>query len=214
VYGPDAICGPDYATHPLLPGETPRKGCYAGGTDHGEPTNPSNLQRGYITRTVVRRALLVREQFARITTATPSGRATFAAHMVQWITANTDPADPFFRVHDSGDFFSPSYIDAWVQVIAATPSIRYWAPTRSWHIARDKGGRWAASFAALNLLPNTAIRPSALQRGDDAPALPGWAAGSGVKAEGWNCPASTTNNECQSCRACWSPETAIYYHWH
>jgi hypothetical protein len=214
VYGDDAICGPDYAAHPLAPGEKPRKGCYAGGTDHGDPLNPSNTARGYISRTAVRRALLVREQYSRITTSTPAGRALFAAHMIQWIAENTDPADPYFRLHDSGDLFSPAYIDAWTAVIVALPQIQFWAPTRSWHIAQSKGGRWASSFAALNALPNATIRPSALHTNTDAPSLDGWAAGSGVKATDWNCPASTTNNECRHCRACWSPDTAIYYHLH
>jgi len=198
VYGEGAICS----------------ACYAGGADHGNTANANNKTRGYISRTAVRRALLVREHFTRILCTTPAGRVTFADHMAAWIARNTDPADPYFRIHDSGDFWGPSYIDAWASIIARCPTITFWAPTRSWHIALSKGGRWADSFAALNALPNATIRPSALFIGDDAPQIDGFAAGSGVKTTDWNCPASTTHNECRSCRACWDTETAIYYHAH
>jgi hypothetical protein len=194
VYGEGAICS----------------SCYAGGSD-----DPSNRRtRGYITRVHVRRAVLVREQFCRILCATAAGRAQFAEYLAGWIAANVRPADPFFRIHDSGDFYAPAYVDAWSAVAESLPAVRFWAPTRSWHIAQSKGGRWAESFARLNALPNVAIHPSALHIGEDAPVVAGFAAGSGVKATGWNCPASQQGNACGDCRQCWEPTAEVYYHLH
>ena len=37
-----------------------------------------------------------------------------------------------FRIHVSGDFFSPAYAEAWFEIIAAFPQTRFWAYTRSW----------------------------------------------------------------------------------
>jgi hypothetical protein len=212
---PGAVYGDDAVGHGAI-----CSSCYAGGADHGNIEDPNNRYRGYIARSEVHRALLVREQFARVTTATARGRSFFVTHMTQWIAANTDPADPYFRLHDSGDLFSPAYVDAWTAIIAALPWVSFWAPTRSWHIADDirarggSGNRWDTAFASLNALPNATIRPSALHVNTDAPSLPGWAAGSGVKVVGWNCPAPLQGNACQACRACWAPAQAIYYHLH
>lgn len=50
-----------------------------------------------------------------------------------------------FRIHVSGDFFSPAYAEAWNIVCAAFPSRLFWAYTRS----QDD-----ASLAALAAIPN------------------------------------------------------------
>lgn len=36
------------------------------------------------------------------------------------------------RIHESGDFFSQDYLDAWVAIIRAFPSISFWAYTKSY----------------------------------------------------------------------------------
>ena len=38
------------------------------------------------------------------------------------------------RVHDSGDFFSPSYVEAWEMAARLRPDVTFWAYTRSWQI--------------------------------------------------------------------------------
>lgn len=56
------------------------------------------------------------------------------------------------RIHDSGDFFSPAYVRAWVEVALARPDVKFWAYTRSWRIP--------AISTALNYLaklPNVAL---------------------------------------------------------
>lgn len=36
----------------------------------------------------------------------------------------------FVRIHDAGDFFSPAYAQAWLQIAAATPDVRFYAYTK------------------------------------------------------------------------------------
>jgi len=38
------------------------------------------------------------------------------------------------RIHVSGDFWSPAYIDAWRQICIAFPQTKFWTYTRSWII--------------------------------------------------------------------------------
>jgi len=37
-----------------------------------------------------------------------------------------------FRIHESGDFFSQDYLDAWVSIIRAFPQVKFWAYTKSY----------------------------------------------------------------------------------
>jgi hypothetical protein len=126
--------------------------------------------------------------------------------------------DPrYFRIHDSGDFFSKDYIKGWAEICRNLPHIRFWAPTRVWMLQRD------ALVAAMQTAPNLAIRPSALRFDDPAPSVPGLAGGSGAHAlpkkqartpfdplnKGvavWDCPAYTLNGH--ECRGSLDPERA------
>lgn len=36
------------------------------------------------------------------------------------------------RIHSSGDFFEKAYIEFWRRIVEKTPTVRYWAYTRSW----------------------------------------------------------------------------------
>lgn len=38
------------------------------------------------------------------------------------------------RIHPSGDFYSLEYIDKWIAIAKANPTIKFWAYTRSWRI--------------------------------------------------------------------------------
>ena len=77
---------------------------------------------------------------------------------------NTD----LFRVHDSGDLFSPKYIEAWIKICQNFPSIRFWFPTREW--ARDSQ---LPSLKKLASLKNVCLKPSALYVDEPAPQIDG-----------------------------------------
>jgi hypothetical protein len=107
---------------------------------------------------------------------------------------NTD----LFRVHDSGDLFSPRYIAAWIRICEQFPTIRFWFPTREWK--RDSQLPHLQKLASLK---NVNIKPSAIYVDEPAPQVDGLDAGtsvytSKVKAEQdghFVCPATYVKGE-------------------
>lgn len=83
-------------------------------------------------------------------------------------------ANKFFRIHDSGDFFSEGYLVGWFDVIREFPNINFWAPTRMW--ARPEFNDWIS--AAGGIPDNLALRPSSLHFNKRPPDVDGYAAGS------------------------------------
>jgi hypothetical protein len=83
----------------------------------------------------------------------------------------------FFRIHDSGDFFSPKYLKQWKQIADRLPDITFWAPSRiwatSWGIDLVNEINAPHARSANNLI----IRPSAYEVNAAGPENlgPGWA---------------------------------------
>ena len=81
--------------------------------------------------------------------------------------AITDTGSTYFRPHDSGDLWSVEYANAWYKVRQGTPHVRYWFPTRSYHLL------WIDAIRRLASLPNVVVRPSALEWNAPAPSVRG-----------------------------------------
>lgn len=132
----------------------------------------------------------------------------------------------FFRIHDSGDFFSGAYLRAWKMIAnrflpgnpeGRTPIV-FWAPTRIW--ATPWGDK---AVSEINVpAGNLVIRPSVYHINMPAPPrTPGCAAGSTVTAAGqieanqeqgafeWNCPAYNSANAKHSCSASVAPDKTV-----
>ncbi len=115
------------------------------------------------------------------------------------------------RWHDSGDLQSVEHLTKICAVAALTPKIRHWLPTRELAMVlqyQKQGGIVPA---------NLVIRVSATMV--DGAATRAWPTTSGVhnveKAKGRVCPAPKQDNNCGSCRACWSPKVShVSYHLH
>lgn len=132
----------------------------------------------------------------------------------------------FFRIHDSGDFFSLKYLEAWKELARANPDITFWAPTRI----------WAHGSMPIGIRPkNLIIRPSAYMvdwpaAGGELPVIEnaaGWslvysdAAKSAMPEGAWDCPAYLSENEASTCRhafagkgcrTCWTaPSKVVNY---
>lgn len=127
-------------------------------------------------------------------------------------------AERYFRLHDAGDFFSPTYADAWTDIARALPAVSFWAPTRSWAIhgrRRPDADPLLESLWRLASLPNVTVRPSALLINGDAPRILGLAAGSAVTTDRSRatCPKSLRSPPaCGDCRRCWDePDVAVTY---
>ena len=184
------------------------QGCYA-------------AKGAYAWRTV-NAAYETRFTWTRECMKTAEGRAEFVAVLTAAISRATRK-QPFFRVHDSGDFFSPAYAQCWLEIMRALPNVQFWAPTRTWQ--QPLGGNTfrimgqddpiLATLREMSKLPNVTIRPSALNFGDDAPVVDGLSAGSTADGSGKQCPAPQQGNQCGECRACWiERDTPISYRKH
>ena len=138
-----------------------------------------------------------------------------ALHNPQWVEGMiklvghyTDPDDPYFRIHDSGDFQSIEHVLNWVEVARALPWVKFWAPSRE--IAMIK---LAMKIMDVEWPDNLVVRLSAPMVGSslniDLPT-------SSVDADhGQQCPAPTQGNQCGDCRACWDPKVSnVNYHKH
>lgn len=134
---------------------------------------------------------------------------------------------PYFRIHDSGDFYSPEYATAWLRIVermhVLAPHVRFWAPVRGWHIARtlpvartESATAILATIKQIAAVGNTTVRPSQLIADLPAPTVSGLHAGTGVSTKGaYNCPSHETDNECRDCRVCWDePDRVVVYRGH
>mgnify|MGYP005816206685 FL=1 len=127
------------------------------------------------------------------------------------IDRSVDKADPFFRIHDSGDFQSLGHVKEWVKVARANPGVNFWAPSRETRMIK------AARMVAGTTWPsNLVIRLSAPMVGQQpAKGMQGYPTSTVDGGQGHQCPAPTQGNQCGSCRACWDPTVAnIDYHKH
>lgn len=61
-----------------------------------------------------------------------------------------------FRIHTSGDWYSPEYVDKWIEIVAGTPETTHWAYTRSWSVPV-----FAKPLSRLAKLPNMRLWYSA-----------------------------------------------------
>ena len=77
------------------------------------------------------RDVLVRN-FDALKDATLEDMVGLLDRMIRAFVSDCDKrgAEKLFRIHWDGDFFSPTYVHAWVKVIAAHPDVQFWAYTR------------------------------------------------------------------------------------
>ena len=134
----------------------------------------------------------------------------------QWVEAMTllighytNPDDPYFRVHDSGDLQSVEHLMLWVKVAQNLPKIHFWMPTKEHKMYREGkdlvGDGWPK---------NLVVRLSAPMIGKSPPKSFGSLPTSTVAANvGFECEAYKRDNKCVDCRACWTPAVRnIDYH--
>lgn len=150
---------------------------------------------------------------------TDDGVSEFVATMtlaIKWACRRRDTN--VFRVHDSGDLFNARYARAWARIAAALPEVKFWFPTRMWHVT----GATLIAVRELAALENVTVRPSALNVGDAAPVVDGFGNGATVKNAGaeldgnetW-CPAySSGTGKCGDCRKCWDADVTVVYPLH
>lgn len=139
----------------------------------------------------------------------------WVAGMVKLVGHYTDTADPYFRIHDSGDMQSVAHILQWAKVAQVLPWVKFWAPSRELGMVNaaraTMGDRWP---------DNLVVRLSAPMIGKALSSdLPTSSVDGGT---GHACPAPTQGGKCDgrdaggvNCRACWDPKVPnVDYHKH
>ena len=120
----------------------------------------------------------------------------------RWIDAMVKliTGEPWFRWHDSGDIQSPEHLKNIFEVCKRTPGTRHWMPTRE------------VKFLKLMdpdvIPPNLIIRISSHMIDQGPVKHWPWTSTVSTKPQDRTCPAPDQGNECGSCRACWSRDTA------
>lgn len=106
----------------------------------------------------------------------------------------------YFRWAVSGDLLGLNHLIKIVNIAKRLPHIKFWLPTREFNIV----SKYVKEFG--NFPDNLIIRFSAIMIDGAPPTKIAQKVGvgtSGVKKEGFSCPASNQNNFCLNCRACW-----------
>jgi hypothetical protein len=97
----------------------------------------------------------------------------------------------WFRIHESGDFYSQAYLEKWVEIVAACPEVKFLAFTKSFHL----------DFSAAQKLKNLSLVWSVWPDTDLSTVPPGPRAyaGDSGPADALECPGN-----CDTCLVCWS----------
>src|SRR5262245_12372456 len=119
----------------------------------------------------------------------------------------------YFRWHDSGDVQSPVHLARICAVARLTPDVTHWLPTREYRIVK-------AYLAMGGTIPaNLTVRLSAHMVDGATPDIAGLPVSTvhtvAAPAGAHGCPAPSQENQCKSCRACWTPAVRhVSYHVH
>lgn len=138
-------------------------GCYALKGAYGNPSiilvmewrkrwRDWALEQGEFVDVMVEAIRMAREKSKKFKPETP-----------EELAVRTHPN--FFRIHDSGDFDSEPYLEAWLEICRKLPYVHFWAPTRVWADAGEPGRKAMSAVLekhAKHIPSNLAIRPSGL----------------------------------------------------
>ena len=114
----------------------------------------------------------------------------------------------FFRWFDSGDVYSVDLAEKIYSIMAATPNVKHWLPTRMYKFAK-----FADVLQRMKALPNVSVRFSSdsvdgsytegVHGSTIVPSIS--EAGAGVKV----CEAYEHGGKCNGCRACWDKNVPV-----
>ena len=133
----------------------------------------------------------------------------------QWVEAMTllvghytEEADPYFRIHDSGDIQSKEHLVMWINVARNLPWVKFWMPTKEVRWTKDvwaKTEDWPENLVVRLSAPMISQLPPQSMKNFPT---------STVQAQtGFSCGAPTRGNKCGPCRACWTSTVKnIDYH--
>lgn len=137
--------------------------------------------------------------------------------MVYLINKKTNPDDPYFRWHDSGDLQSEDHLLKIIEIAKKLPAINFWLPSREYAIVNSVLNILAERFEKLPV--NLVIRLSAHMIDGKIPNIDlpvsSVSTDDSVYPDANHCPARFQDNSCGDCRACWNGAIKhISYHKH
>ena len=103
-------------------------------------------------------------------------------------------------------------VRSWTDLVRRCPSTLFWFPTRTYLFPN-----WLPALRRLHRQPNACVRPSALNFGDEPPAIPNLGHGTVSMTQSLpnirNCPKSVLGGSCSDhdCRTCWHDTDYVNY---
>lgn len=88
------------------------------------------------------------------------------AHLPEKITSMLDGGCAAVRIHDSGDFFSEQYLDAWTSIAKSVPDVLFYAYTKEVTLLKEHMGShwWPENFLICFSLGGTSRTTSWISR--------------------------------------------------
>jgi hypothetical protein len=124
---------------------------------------------------------------------------------------------PFFRWFDSGDLIDFDHLIAIYTVVANTPTISHWLPSKEWNLIKmvstlpNLVTRLSSPFKNKPFKPNHTPTHSVVLTQAEFDRTIDKADETGI----FYCPAYSQDGECKDCRACWNPEIeCVAYRFH
>jgi hypothetical protein len=130
-------------------------------------------------------------------------RAAWVDDMIQALDSSR-----YFRWFDSGDMYAVELAEKMLQVMAATPWVKHWLPTRM-----HKFAKFAPVIAAMEALPNVVVRRSSDSVSGQV--IPGAASSTIISSEeqlpsnATLCRAYEHGGTCNGCRACYDKAAPV-----
>ena len=145
----------------------------------------------------------------------PSPKKTRADNKIAWQNNNfvalmvkALSIEKYFRLFDSGDFYSVDLAQKWYDIMLQSPTVKFWVPTRMHKFAKFNG-----VLTKMANLPNVSVRFSSdsvtgeyvsglhgstiIRDSEDVP--------EGIKV----CNAYANAGKCNGCRNCWDKDIPV-----
>jgi len=214
-------------------GLTAGKTCIGATYKKNHKCNDCYAQKGSYLRWSTAVAQKQRTNWTISTLNTPEGKTEWLLVMkraIKWATK--DRKVPYFRIHDSGDFFSDTYIECWIEIVKEFPDVLFWSPTSAYPEDSHENATEVLE-SMMPLLKEFAAQPNVILRGSCREVglhktihVDGFAASTGIitkkqiveeqdyiKLFGIHvCPSHENDNMCASCTHCWTEPTKETYY--
>jgi hypothetical protein len=115
----------------------------------------------------------------------------------------------YFRIHESGDFYSQDYLDKWVEIIKQNSDFKFLIYTKSWHLNWEKAKE--LDNLSLRFSNDVTTKPFHLKKALEKGLPIATIRKEGERTQGINC---QPNWKCDECRLCWDTKANVSFQLH